>query len=507
MRYVLGVDLGTSGTKTVLFAENGKSVASATIEYPLYQPKNGWSEQDPEDWWIAARDTVRLVLGKSGVQASEVCGLSISGQMHGLVLVDADGAVIRRALLWNDGRTQAECDEIHRIIGKEKLISICGNPALTGFTAGKVLWVKKNEPENWARVRYMMLPKDYVRYRFTGEIRQEVSDASGTNLLDIHTRQWSGEILDALGIDRNLLPPLCGSTEIAGSITPEAAAATGLMAGMPVAGGAGDNMCAAVGTGVVRPGNAFTTIGTSGVVYTHSGRLCVHPEGKIHAFVSPVEGEYMNLACALSAGFSLKWYRDQFCQAECQAAAEMDTDPYNLMNRQAAKSPIGANRLLFLPYLMGERSPLMDSNARGAFIGLSAMHTRRDLLRAVMEGVIYSLRQNVDVLAEMGVHPSEMLACGGGARSELWCDMMANTFHMPVRTLENPEGPALGAAILAGVGCGLYKDIPSACEKLVHANEALLPTAEKEPEYERYYRLFLKLYPALKESYAELQAL
>lgn len=507
MRYLLGVDLGTSGTKTVLFTEEGKAVASALIEYPLYQPKNGWSEQDPEDWWLAARDTIREVIGKSGVNAADICSLAISGQMHGLVLLDENGKVIRRALIWNDGRTQEACEEIHRLIGREKLISICGNPALTGFTAGKVVWVKNEEPENWSRVRHMMLPKDYVRYRLTGKILQEISDASGTNLLDIHTRTWSDEILNALGIDKALLPDLCGSTEQAGVITAKAAEETGLKEGMPVAGGAGDNMCAAVGTGVVKPGAAFTTIGTSGVVYMHSDKLNIHPEGRFHAFCSAIPGEYVNFACTLSAGFSLKWFRNQFCQAEIQAADEMDMDSYDLMNKEVKCSPIGANRLLFLPYLMGERSPLMDNNARGAFFGLSAMHTRRDLIRAVMEGVTYGLRQNLDTLSENGTRPAEMLACGGGAKSPIWCEIMANTYHMPVKTLENSEGPALGAAILAGVSCGVYKDVPSACEKLVHEKAPTLPEADKEALYEQYFQMFLKLYPCLKEAFSELQTL
>lgn len=507
LRYLLGVDLGTSGTKTVLFTEEGKAVASALIEYPLYQPKNGWSEQDPEDWWAAARDTIREVIAKSKVSAEDICGLAISGQMHGLVLLDENTEVVRRALIWNDGRTQEACDEIHRIIGREKLISICGNPALTGFTAGKIVWVQHEEPENWARVRHIMLPKDYVRFRLTGVIKQEISDASGTNLLDIHTREWSDEILQALHIDKTLLPALCGSTEQAGNVTAKAAQETGLKAGMPVAGGGGDNMCAAVGTGVVKPGSAFTTIGTSGVVYMHSDRLNIHPEGRFHAFISAIPGEYVNLACTLSAGFSLRWFRNQFCQAEIQAAEEMGVDSYNLMNQEAVQSPIGANRLLFLPYLMGERSPLMDNNARGAFIGLNAMHTRRDLLRAVMEGVTYALRQNLDTLSENGIRPARMLACGGGAKSPVWCDMMANTYHMPVTTLENSEGPALGAAILAGVCCGIYSDVPSACEKLVHEKAPVMPQPDTEALYEQYYQLFLKLYPCMKDAFAKLQTL
>lgn len=507
MHYLLGIDLGTSGTKTVLFNVQGQAVASAAAEYPLYQPRNGWAEQDADDWWRAAEETVRSVLEQSRVNPEDIKGLGISGQMHGLVLTDEHGSALRRAILWCDGRTQAECDELTAAVGAERLIQIAANPALTGFTAGKVLWVRKNEPDVWAKAKHILLPKDYVRYKLTGVYAQEMSDASGTNLLDVRRREWSQEICQAVGLDLSMLPPLVESCAVAGVITPEAAQRTGLLPGTPVAGGGGDNMCAAVGTGVVTHGKAFVTIGTSGVVFAHSGAVQIEPKGRVHTFCSCIPGEYVNLACMLSAGLSLKWYRDQFCQAECQTAQEMNTDPYVLMNQQAEKSPIGANRLLFLPYLMGERSPLMDNDARGAFIGLSAMHTRRDLLRAVMEGVVYGLRQNVDVLRAMGVNPEAMLACGGGAKSPFWRQMMADVFHAPVKTVHNAEGPALGAAILAGVAAGLYADIPAACQALIRESEPLTPSQEAAAAYEPYYQQFLSLYPALKNAYASLAAL
>ncbi len=507
MNYLLGVDLGTSGTKTVLFDTEGNAIASATIEYPLYQPHNGWAEQDADDWWNAAKDTIRTVLSQSGVDPADVKGLGISGQMHGLVLTDENGKVLRKSIIWCDGRTQAECDEIHAKVGRERLIELAGNPALTGFTACKVLWVRNHEPEVWAKVRHIMLPKDYVRYRLTGEIKQEISDASGTNLLELKSRQWSEEILSKLELDAALLPELIESTGVGGTITEEAAKLTGLAAGTVVAGGGGDNMCAAVGTGVVVPGKAFTTIGTSGVVFAHSPEVNIEPEGRVHAFCSCIPGEYVNFACVLSAGLGLKWFRDQFCQAEIQAAKEMGSDPYVLTNQEAEQSPIGANRLLYLPYLMGERSPLMDNNARGAFIGLTAMHTRRDLLRAVMEGIIYGLRQNVDTMRTLGVKPESMLACGGGAKSPFWRQMMADVYHMPVKTVTVSEGPALGAAILGGVAAGVYADVPSACAKLVEEKEPLQPIAVNEPVYEKYYQYFLTLYPALKNCYAELAQL
>ena len=507
MEYLLGIDLGTSGTKTVLFDLDGTSIASHTIEYPLHQPQNGWAEQDPQDWLNAAKITIREVLAKSGVDAKDVKGLAISGQMHGLVLLDEEGNVLRRSIIWCDGRTQAECDEITAAVGAERLIEISANPALTGFTAGKILWVRKNEPEIWAKVRHILLPKDYVRYMPTGTLAQEVSDASGMNLLDVPNRCWSTEIMEKLGLDPALFPPLVEGSDIAGRISAAAAAETGLCEGTIVAGGAGDNMAAAVGTGVVCEGRAFTTIGTSGVVFAHSDKVQIDPKGRVHTFCAAVPGAYTVMSCTLSAGLSLKWYRDTFCQAEIDAAKEMDTDPYILMNQQAAKSPVGANRLIFLPYLMGERSPLLDSNARGAFIGLSAMHTRRDMLRAVMEGVMYSQRQNLDVLSGMHVVPSEMLACGGGAKSPFWRQMMADIFNMPVRTVVSQEGPALGVAILAGVAAGLYKDIPTACEKMIKLNPALEPDAAQHDAYEPFYELYASLYPALKEAYGSLSKL
>ncbi len=505
--YVLGVDLGTSGTKTVLFDKQGRAIASASREYPLDQPRNGWAEQDPECWWQAARETIRQVIGESGVAPAQIRGLGISGQMHGLVLLDENGQVLRKAILWCDGRTQQECDEITRIVGRERLIRITANPALTGFTAGKVLWVRRHEPEIWKQVRHILLPKDYVRFRLTGEYGSEMSDASGTNLLDVPRRCWSGAMLDALDLDATLLPPLMESSDAAGTVTSRAAEETGLQPGTVVAAGAGDNAAAAVGTGVVTAGKAFATIGTSGVVFAHADQVQIDPKGRVHTFCAAVPGAYTVMSCTLAAGLSLKWFRDQFCQAECQTAAQMGEDPYTLMSQEAAQSPIGANRLVYLPYLMGERSPLLDADARGAFIGLSGIHTRRDLLRAVMEGVTYSMRQNLEVLRGMGIAPAEMRACGGGARSPFWRQMMADVFALPVRTVKNTEGPALGAAILGGVAAGLYADIPSACAALIQENEPQLPGVQRHVDYEKYYDLYVSLYPALKDAYRALARL
>ena len=508
MRYILGVDIGTSGTKTVLFDETGKRIASSSREYPLYQPHNGWAEQDPEDWWRAAVDTIRDVVKDSGVQASDIKGVGLSGQMHGLVMLDGKGGVLRRSILWCDGRTSAECAEITEKVGKEKLIAITANPALTGFTAGKVLWVRKHEPELYRECRMMLLPKDYIRYRLTGVYATEASDAAGTNLLDVPNRRWSEEVLSILEIDGALLPKVYESPDVTGSITKEVAGLTGLLEGTPVVGGAGDNAAAAVGTGVVKEGRAFLTIGTSGVIFAHADSVRIDPGGRVHTFCHAVPGCYTVMSCTLSAGLSLKWLRDTLFTAEMETAAGMGVDPYELMNAQAARVPIGANRLLYLPYLMGERSPILDSNARGAFIGLSAIHTKYDMLRAVMEGVSYSQRECLDVLHGMGIVPTELLATGGGARSELWRQMLSDVLACPVATVASSgEGPALGAALLAGVGAGVYRSVPEACDAVIRTNPLQQPQAESAKAYAPYYALYQTMYPSLKAQYAALAAL
>ncbi len=507
MEYLIGIDLGTSGTKTVLFDETGVPVASATSEYPLHQPQNGWAEQAPADWWNACTTTLRQVLEQSGIDPAQVRGIGLSGQMHGLVMLDAEGEVLRNSIIWCDGRTGAECAEITEKVGAQRLIEITANPALTGFTAGKILWVRRHEPELYARCRQILLPKDYLRYKLTGEFATEVSDASGMNLLDVPNRCWSGEVLQKLNIDPALLPVVRESYEIAGHITPAAAACTGLAPGTPGVGGAGDNAAAAIGTGVVQRGKAFTTIGTSGVIFAHSDTVTIDPGGRVHTFCSAVPGAWTVMSCTLSAGGSLHWFRTNFCAAETESARGLGQDHYILLDKQAARIPIGADRLLFLPYLMGERSPLLDPDARGVFFGLSAMHTRWHLLRAVMEGVTYSLRECLDVLRGMGIHFDEMYATGGGGSSPLWRQMLADVYGYPVRTIANREGPALGAAILAGVGTGLYESVQQACAAVIRPNEAQQPIAENQSAYEPYYRLYASLYPSMKDHFHTLARL
>ena len=504
MNYLIGIDIGTSGTKTVLFDEFGGVVSSSTIEYPMQQPRNGWPEQEPDDWWNATLESLKDVLMSSGVDGGDVKGIGLSGQMHGLVMLDQEGSVLRPSIIWCDQRTGKECEQLTQLVGREKLIQITANPALTGFTASKILWVRNHQPDIYQKCRHILLPKDYVRYRLTGDFATEVSDASGMQLLDIPNRCWSQELLDLLDIDRGLLPKVYESPEITGSITSAVAKATGLRAGTPVVGGAGDNAAAAVGTGIVRDGAAFTTIGTSGVVYAHTSKMSIDPLGRVHTFCCAVPGCWHVMGVTQAAGLSLKWLRNTLCAGEVETAKNMGIDPYFIMDKEAERIPIGANKLLYLPYLMGERTPHLDPDCRGAFLGLSAIHTKADMIRAVLEGVAYSLKDCMEILREMGVRTEEMLACGGGGTSAVWRQMLADLYGCGVKTLETKEGPALGAAILAGVGAGLYDSVQSGCEKVLKVNKVQQPDLENGKVYDKYYRVYKSIYPALKGVYKEL---
>lgn len=507
MAYILGVDIGTSGTKTVLFAEDGTAVASATYEYPLYTPQNGYAEQDPEDWWRAAVNGISDVISESGVPAADIKGIGLSGQMHGLVMLDEQCKVIRKSIIWCDQRTAKEVEEITEKVGRDRLVEITANPAITGFTAAKIMWVKNNEPHNYERCRHILLPKDYIRFMLTGEFATEVSDASGMQLLDIPNRCWSDEVLTKLDIDKSLLAKVYESPEITGGVTKQVAQMTGLMPGTPVVGGAGDNAAAAVGTGVVEDGTAFTTIGSSGVVFAHTSDISIDKQGRVHTFCCAVPGCWHVMGVTQSAGLSLKWFRDNLCWSEMETAVNMGVDPYYLTDKAAMEVPIGANRLLYLPYLNGERTPHLDPNARGAFIGLSTMHKKKDMIRAVMEGVSYSLRDCVEVMREMNINVNDMMACGGGGTSPLWRQMLADLYGCPVKTTQNKEGPALGVALLAAVGTGIYSSVPEACHAVIKADKVQAPVAENTSRYEEFYRLYKQLYPVLKESFGKLAEL
>ncbi len=507
MNYLIGIDVGTSATKTVLFDETGRVTASVSKSYPLYQPQNGWAEQRPEDWRDAVLETVARVTSESGVKAEDIKGIGISGQMHGLVMLDEAGEVIRPSIIWCDQRTGAEVEEMLEIMPRERWIELTANPPLTGWTAAKILWVRNHEPENYSRCRHILLPKDYIRYILTGVFATEVSDASGMQLLDVPGRCWSKEVLKALQIDEALLGTVYESCEATGTLLPAVAERLGLSPDTVVAGGAGDNAAAAVGTGVVRDGTAFTTIGTSGVVFAHSSKIAIDPKGRVHTCCCAVPGAWHIMGVTQGAGLSLKWFKDQFCQDYVAEAEKQGCDVYDLINQDVAEIAPGSDRLIYLPYLMGERTPHLDPDCRGVFFGLSAIHTKKHLLRAVMEGVSYSLCDCNEILEEMGVKVSRMMACGGGGKSPNWRQMLADLYECDVKTVVQDEGPALGVAILAGVACGIYESVEAACDRLITEKSSTAPIEKEAVVYKAYHRLYQKLYRSLKEDYKELAGL
>lgn len=504
MSFLLGIDIGTSGTKTVLFDVNGNTVASALEEYPLYQPNLGWAEQDPEDWWRATYTTIKAVISKSGIQASDIKGVGLSGQMHGAVLLDKDYNVLRKAIIWCDQRSFLECDQITSIIGRERLIEITANPALTGFTASKILWVKNNEPQIFEKVNKILLPKDYIRFRLTGEFATEVSDASGMQLMDIPGRKWSSEVLGKLGIEQSMLGKLYESQEISGKVNRAASEITGLKEGTPVAGGAGDQAAGAVGNGIVKTGVVSSTIGTSGVVFAFSENVSIDPKGRVHTFCHAVPNTWHIMGVTQGAGLSLKWFRDNFCIEEKRTADLLKIDPYVLMDQEAEKVTAGCNGLIYLPYLMGERTPHLDPNAKGVFFGLSAKHEKPDMIRSVMEGVVYSLKDCLEIIREMGVDVSEVRASGGGGKSKLWRQMQADVFGKEITTINSSEGPALGVALLAGVGTGVYSSVNQACEAVIKVKTKQSADMEINSKYEKFYDIYKQLYNSLKKDFTDL---
>lgn len=493
-KYLIGIDIGTSGTKSVLFDTDGNAVASSTAEYPLSQPQNGWAEQDPLDWWKATCKTLREITKKAD---GEIVGVGLSGQMHSMVLLDCENEVIRPAILWCDQRTAVECAEIEALLTRERLVEITGNPALPGFTASKIMWVKKHEPQNFVRTAHILLAKDYIRFLLTGRYATEVSDASGMQLLDINTRMWSEEVCAALGVKTSMLAKVHESPENTGYVTEEASTLTGLPIGIPVAGGAGDNASAAIGTGVYRYSQAFTTIGTSGVVFAPTDAPIIDPKGRIHTFCAAVPNTWHVMGVTQAAGLSLNWFRTNL-------ASEIS---YSELDRACEKIPIGAERLFYLPYLMGERTPILDSNARGVFFGLSAMHNRFHMARAVMEGVAYSLYDCLSLIGEVGIDLKEMALCGGGAKSEFWRAMLSDLYGMPTVIRESTEGAALGAAILGGCAAGVYASVEDGCARAVRNRRIEQPDSARHDVYLRYYQFYRSLYPAMKNAFAQMKSI
>jgi xylulokinase len=489
MATLIGVDVGTSGTRALAVTTEGALVAEATRPHDLLTPRPGWTEQHPAQWWEACKGALAEVAAAAG---DDVVGLGLAGQMHGSVFLDAAGEVVRPALLWNDQRTAAQCDEITARVGAERLLELAGNPALTGFQAPKVLWLAQEEPEAYARVASVLLPKDYVRFMLTGERATDASDASGTLLLDVRARDWSGEILDALDLPRSWLPEVFEGPEVSALLRDEVADELGLPRGLPVAAGGGDNAAAAVGVGVVREGSVSTSIGTSGVLFAHRDAFTPDPSGRVHAFCHAVPDAFHLMAVTLSAGGSLSWWRSQF---------EAGFD--ELVGEAAGVAP-GAEGLVFLPYLTGERSPHLDPHARGAFVGLSVRHTRAHMTRAVMEGVAFSMRDGLEVMRGLGTPDDDMRAVGGGARSALWLALQADVYGRAVRRTEVDEGPAYGAALLAGVAAGAFADVEEASAQVRLRAEVTEPDAGRARVYDELYAVFRSLYPALREQMHEL---
>lgn len=494
----LGIDVGTSGLKALLVDAAGRIVDEETVAYPLAAPRPLWAEQDPEDWWQAAVAALRAISGRTPC-AGRLAALGLTGQMHGSVFLDRHGAVIRPAILWCDQRTGREAAEIETRLGRQQLVALTGNPAFTGFTAPKVLWLRRHEPDHYRRVRRLLLPKDYLRLRLTGDCASEVTDNSGTSLFDIHRRRWSPDILAALEIDPAWLAPVHESPAPAGRLSREAAALTGLPAGLPLAAGAGDQAASAVGCGIVGAGDVSATIGTSGVVFAFSDQPRTDAEGRLHTMCHAVPGAWHLMGCTLSAGAALRWFRDEFCAEERKAAAAGGADPYALMAAAAEAVPAGSDGLLFLPYLAGERTPHADPNARGVFFGLTAAHTRAHLIRAVMEGVVFALRDTLELMKSLAVPVNSILAAGGGARSATWCRIQADIFQAPLTRTGHPDTTALGAAILGACAAGRFVDVPAACAAMAGGRgESFTPDPENARRYAAGHALFRRLYPALK---------
>lgn len=507
MALLLGIDIGTSGTKTVLVNEKGKVLASATSTYDLLSPKVGWYEQRPLDWWGAVCESVQEVVRKAKIKkpGTEIAAIGLSGQMHGSVFLDSKGRVLRPALLWNDQRTGEECAEIEAAVGgKEALVKLVANPALTGFTAPKILWLRKNEPKRFELTRKVLLPKDFVRLMMTGEYATEASDASGTLLLDVARRDWSSELLGKLRLSADLLPKVYESTDVTGVLTKEAATAMGLDGGegkIKVVGGAADNAAAAVGNGIVKSGMLASSIGTSGVMFAHSDSVAIDPQGRVHTMCHAVPGKWCVFGCMLSAGGSLQWYRDVLGQEEVAAAKKGKVDPYVLLMRGAEGAPVGSEGLYFLPYLTGERTPHADPKARGAFIGLTRRTTKGMMTRSVVEGVTYALRDQLEIMRAMRIPVETLRATGGGARSSFWLQLQADIFRTPVAVTNSEEGPAFGVAILAGVATGAWKSVEEACDATITEKSSIKPRGREAKLYDASYQVWHGLYPALKTSF------
>jgi xylulokinase len=504
MPLVIGVDVGTTATKAIAVDETGRVAASALVEYPLHSPKPNWAEQDPADWKRAAFEALARLSHALGVAAAEVKGLGLTGQMHGSVFLDGSNRVLRPAILWCDQRTAKQCDDITTKVGARRLIEMVCNPALTGFTAPKILWLRENEPAIYEKVRKVLLPKDYIRFELTGEFATDVADASGTLLFDVKQRTWHRELMSILEVPAEFMPQAYEGPEVTGRLSAAAASATGLPKGIPVAAGGGDQAAGGVGCGIVRRGVISSTVGTSGVVFAFADSVCLDPQGRVHTFCHSVPGKWHVMGVMLSAGGSLRWFRDALCQNEKAVAAETGTDPYEYITAGAATVSPGAEGLLFLPYLSGERTPHKDPFAKGAFIGLSLRHTRSHMARAVLEGVAFGMRDSLEIIREMGVPIDQVRASGGGARSALWRRIQADVNQAPLVLINVDEGPAYGAALLATAATGLYGSVEEACDATIRVVDSCAPDPERSKQYDAWFAEYQAAYRALAPGFRRI---
>lgn len=497
MQYTLGLDIGTSAVKALLMDQNGAIVAENSEEYPLDTPQSGWAEQNPEDWWQASQRVIKALINENKIDNSNIEALSFSGQMHSSVFLDENMEVIRPAILWSDTRTSAECEEIYeRVGGMKELAKLVSNPALEGFTAPKILWLRNNEPENYKKLAKVLLPKDYIRYKLSGKLGMDLSDAAGTLLCDVKAEDWSQEIMEKLDLDPSIMPPVLKSIDIVGTVTAEAAEKTALSTSTQIVAGGADNACGSVGSGIIKAGRVMASLGSSGVVVAQTDQPEADPEGRIHLFNHAVPNSYYMMGVVLSAGMSFKWLKEEMFNDELD---------FETLNKEAAAVEAGSEGLTFLPYLYGERTPHADADARGVFFGISGKHKRGHFIRSVMEGVSFALRDSLELIKARGVEIDEIRLIGGGAKSELWQQIIADIFGETISLLNIEQGPAFGAAIIAGVGAGVFTDFESIVEELVDVVKTVDPIAENVEKYNRNYKIYQNLYGDLKDRFKELK--
>lgn len=502
--YLLGVDIGTSGTKTIIIDENGNIISSDLKEYHLNTPKPGWAEQNPKDWYYAAIDTILGAMLKAGITGADIKAIGLSGQMHGSVFLDKNEQVIRPALLWCDQRTEPQCKEIYEIFGFENFIKLSFNKALPGFTSPKILWLRENEPENYKKTAKILLPKDYVRFMMSGIYATEVSDASGMLLMDIKNRTWSDEILNGLKIEKNLLADIFESEEVSSFVDKKTAKLTGLIEGTPIVGGGGDNAAGNVGSGIINEGIISNSIGTSGVVFAHSDKPVYDPKGRLHSFCHAVKGKWHLMGVTLAAAGSQKWFFDAIGPSREIEKEFPEGKKYKLFDKEAEKIKPGSEGLIFLPYISGERTPYADPYARGVFFGLSYLHNHSHFVRSVMEGVAFSQLDCLNLMREVGITSSKIIMVGGGSKSKIWKEIICDVFETKIASLRNEEGPSFGAALLAGIGCGIYKNTEEAVNKSVKVLSERISNPENSKVYKKTYEIYKSLYKSLKSDFKML---